>query len=104
MFEVIVDGDLGSVACVAEGRLKGNHGLLRCTTHATEVGRGEVTRLAPKLLQGFEADQAPTDNVVEGGEDAGPPPGLSVRNEVPLGESIVQEVKDTQKDPGRGGR
>ena len=103
MFEVIINGDLGSAAGVAEGGFEGNHGLLRCTPHAAEVGRGEVTRLASKLLKGFETDQAPTNNVVEGGEDAGTPPRFGVRDEVPLGEGVVQEVKDAQEDPIRGG-
>ena len=99
MLEVIIDGDLGSAASVAEGRFEGDHGLLWSSAHAAEIGGGEVTRFTAKFLKGFEADQAPTNNAVERGEDAGTPPWLGVRNEVPLGESVFREVQDAQKDP-----
>ena len=78
MLEVVTDGDLSSAARVAKGGLEGHHGLLRRSAHAAEVGGGEVTGLASKLLEGFKADEAPADYAVEGGEDAGPPPGLLV--------------------------
>ena len=104
MLEVSIDGDLGSAASVAEGRFEGDHGLFRGTAHTTEVGGGEVPRFAAKLLQGFEADQAPAKNGVEGGEDARTPAGFRIRDEVSLREGVTQEVEDSQEDPigGRG--